>query len=114
MPHETCWRRVHGFMEELRRAEKIPSRTKRIRNEWQEPRRIGEEQRKVMTDVVDESYRNQRITEQERPLAQPPVTPRHHPDKNKVNYEVNEGREPEHAPLPVVVKPHEETIWLVD
>src|ERR1700733_14927283 len=108
MPHETCWRRVHGLMEELSRAEKVPSHTKRIRNEWQEAWRIGKEQRKVMTEIVDESDWNQRKTEQERPLAQPPFTPSHHPDKKKVDCEINEGREPEHGPLPVIVKLDEE------
>ena len=114
MPHETCWRRVHGLTEELSGAEKVPSRTERVGNEWQEPRRIGEEQRKIMTEIIDESDRNQRKTEQERPLAQPPFTPSHHPDKKEVDREVNKGREPEHGPLPIVVNLNEETIWLVD
>jgi len=71
MPHETCWRGVHGLMEELSRAEKVPSRAERIGNEWYESWCIGEEQRKVVTEIVDESYRNQRIAEQKRAIAQP-------------------------------------------
>ena len=56
MPNEVR-RRNDRLLHEMRRAENISSHAKWIGNESQKPRQIGEEQCKVVTDVVDEGYR---------------------------------------------------------
>src|ERR1700730_3497927 len=116
MPYNTG-RHSDRLLQDRRRAEKVPSHAKWIGNKLQEPRRVGDQQRKVMADVVDESYGYQRIAELQRQLTQRPVTgcdEFHDPDKKKIDREVDEGREQQHQPLPVVVQPDEEEVWLGD
>src|SRR6185437_1844513 len=59
MPYDTGRHGDGLLLQELSRAEEIPSEGERIGDERQEPRRVGEQQREVVADVIDKSDRYQ-------------------------------------------------------